>query len=388
MVRAGEQGGGGGEQVAPPPPPPPKKSPTGTGMGGVIGPGGEHLPAPPGLPVSLSKTVKPSEGGPAPPVGTGSGGSGGAASSSGMATDWAQVLADLKGYTKYFRLQPPWEKNFGPFPSVYNASNWVRAKFQLMMGSLSGWNYNANIASGAYFNVALQSADNDIPMIPQTDFPVQLRIDVVPASSSDSGRASGTVSIASDTLTSVSCAGALNRTMNYLATVTYSLTGSDQTYQQTSGPYTGQEISNQANPMGLIVPVQDFPSYVRAEIILKNPDGTPGVGYLVQMDAEIQEADATPLGNVGSGLSDEAGTVRFDYGQDLNRSATYLVGVLASKGASYYARIDYTTDGGSLMDGTLSRIIELSSEPITLTVPKSALTLHHARPPPHHQRAP
>ncbi len=40
-------------------------------------------------------------------------------------------------------LTPPWLKALGPFPSLFQSANWVRAKFLLAMGSLNGWSYNS-----------------------------------------------------------------------------------------------------------------------------------------------------------------------------------------------------------------------------------------------------
>ena len=93
-------------------------------------------------------------------IGDGGGGgtTGGGAGGSGGGT------SSTTGFGQYFKVQPPWATGIGPFPSVYQAANWIRAKFQLMMGDLSGWAYNSLIVKGG--TVQLQVLPGTNPILP------------------------------------------------------------------------------------------------------------------------------------------------------------------------------------------------------------------------------
>ncbi len=60
-------------------------------------------------------------------------------------------------------LRPPWAKQIGPFPTLYQAANWIRAKFLLAMGSLDGWPYNTGI--GTVIPVTIETSGDWSPFL-------------------------------------------------------------------------------------------------------------------------------------------------------------------------------------------------------------------------------
>ncbi len=283
--------------------------------------------------------------------GTGGGGSGGNGSGGPPGSFWS----NLSGY---FKVQPPWATGLGPFPSVFQSANWVRSKFQLMMGDLSGWAYNALIVKGGVVDVTFEpSPGQTLPYILQVAVTMtDPNGNVILQQIASNALATAVNGIAVDELTTT-----MNTSYQYQVEVVgygpptpYSATGPSWVID--NGTYTGAQIYAGLN---LTATVPDLAYEGRVTVSVRSSSGP-----VTNAPVTIAVIDVTTGGGIGLGATMGGSTLTDTTGQaTFAQSTSFVAGDLFNVNwtiGPLYAPIKSGTNevtGSELASGVLVPVV-------------------------------
>lgn len=249
-----------------------------------------------------------------------------------------------------------------PFPTVKQAADWIRSAFFRMMGDLNGWPYGADNRSAAYYDLEFISGDPDVPAPPS---PIRYSVLVKPATTADTGSARATGSTDNSNLAQVSAIGSFSASMNYLTVLTYTLPKSATPHEASFGPQSGADLSNQGNPVPIVVTVEDFPSIILGVLQLNYADGSPAAGVFVLVIVSVSGDPADLSAWETSGYSNGAGQFLLNFGADISAKKKYTLGVTvqpAQNDTRLLAMTSFAEAGARLTDGSLKETVSLPAK--------------------------
>lgn len=253
-----------------------------------------------------------------------------------------------------FTWPPPWYSGFWPPAS---AASTVRNWWFNILGDLSGFPYNADTFGIAFVALLLQSADQDLPLVP---LPIQFMIQVLDSGGKVVGALSGQ---ATEPNVVFNVPGAYSQDQEYTVSLAYVLPDGGQ-YTASIGPIPGTELDSLSTTPSVILQITDYPAIGYATITLVYPDGSPGAGLQVVMSIYIPASDGTPAQGVDVGASVEtdangvAALVDPFESFDVGQTYQVIINVLDASGGTLTAPT-FNVSGATLQGGTFAETISV-----------------------------